>query len=343
MQVTTTQKKDLRTLLQSEGVKQQIALVLPKHLTADRMARVAITAVMRTPKLQQCRPESLLQSLMLCSQVGLEPDGRNAHLIPYGDQCQVIFDWKGLVALARRNGVKNIAADVVCEGDEFHWFRNAEGLQFTHRVDWKQKRGAVYAAYCIWKDGDQFDGEVMTREEIEGIRKRSRSGNAGPWVTDWAEMAKKTVIRRASKKWPLDPETASAMVADDDVLETAQPKPAVVSPLFAALPEPPEEAEPEPAPVSTSESDEDGDLGPVNTPAPTSTPDHLKEIAFKLKAIPALDAELLDYLRTTGAIDSSLSSLEEVAMMAPAALAKINAEMPAFRKALLKARKEGAK
>lgn len=218
--VTAPQKKrDIRDLIQSDAVKQQLAMVLPKHITAERMARVTCTAILKTPKLAACQPESLLQALMLCSQAGLEPDGRNAHLIPYGDQVQVIFDWKGIVARARDNGVKNIAADVVCMNDSFKFNRTSDGLVFEHVIDYKAKeRGSVYAVYCIWKDGEQFDGEVMTKAEVDAIRERSKAKNSGPWVTDYNEMAKKTVIRRASKKWPLDAEFAEAINSDADSL-----------------------------------------------------------------------------------------------------------------------------
>lgn len=354
-------KRDLRALLQSDAVKQQIALALPKHLTADRMTRVALTTINRTPKLLQCTPESLLAGLMLCSQVGLEPDGRNAHLIPYGDQCQVIFDWKGLVALARRNGVANIAADVVCEGDEFDWYRDGEGLHFTHRVNWKTTRGQVYAAYCIWKDGEQFDGEVMTLAEIDGIRKRSRAGNNGPWVTDWGEMAKKTVVRRASKKWPMDPEAAGAFNADDDSILPAKVD-TTTRPIFAApmLPEP-EAPVPEPQPAA---SDDDGDLGPqkqshapttntgataaaqseperqVQNEAPEPPPAARKEppgetaeqtVKRQVKALKTLlgmkghsEVDLIAFLAAQKGMDDSLGTLAEVGKVAPKFLSEVH-------------------
>lgn len=213
----TRQAPDIRELLRSEKVKDQIALALPKHMNADRMLRVALTAVNKTPKLLQCNQQSLLSALMTCSQMGIEPDGRNAHMIPYGDQCQLIIDYKGLITLARRNGIQNLAADVVCENDEFEWYRNAAGLQFTHRVDWRKPRGKVYAAYCIWTEGNSIlEGDVMQVDEIEKIRKRSRAGTSGPWVTDWNEMAKKTVVRRSSKKWDISPELTEALDKDDD-------------------------------------------------------------------------------------------------------------------------------
>ncbi len=255
----TEKKRDIRELIQSDSVKAQIALVLPKHLTADRMARVTLTACIKTPKLLECSPESLLQALMLCSQAGLEPDGRNAHLIPYGNVVTVIFDWKGLVALARRNGVENIAADIVCENDTFEFFRNASGLQFKHEINYRKARGPMFCAFCIWKDGDQFDGEVMTKEEIDGIRKRSKAGNSGPWVTDYNEMAKKTVVRRASKKWPLDAEIAEAAMIEVGEVPPAKPQFSAVGAAAlgaaALFPEVPQIAAPE-SPAAEAMADE---------------------------------------------------------------------------------------
>jgi len=247
-------KRDIRSYIQSDAVKNQIAMVLPKHLTADRMARVACTAILKTPKLLLCKPESLLQALMLCSQAGLEPDGRNAHLIPYGDVVQVIFDWKGLVSLARRNGVQNIAADIVCENDEFSWFRDGDGLHFNHKIDYRKERGEMFAAYCIWKDGEQFDGECLRKNEVDGIRNRSRAGNSGPWVTDYAEMAKKTAVRRASKKWPLDAE-----LTDDDVVVDTAPKAVTAKSVFAPV---------EVVSESETETPASDDAPPMDSPTP---------------------------------------------------------------------------
>lgn len=231
--VTTTEnKKDIRALIQSQAVKDQIAMVLPKHLTAERMARVACTAIVKTPKLAQCRPESLLQALMLCSQAGLEPDGRNAHLIPYGDQVQVIFDYKGLVALAERNGVECIYADRVCDADNFEaWVQEGE-KKLEHKVNWRKARGEAYAYYASCRRNNRLDYEVMTREEIDAIRKRSKASNSGPWVTDYDEMAKKTVLRRMSKRWDLNPEAYEAINADDDTPKDIERASVTTKPLF---------------------------------------------------------------------------------------------------------------
>jgi recombination protein RecT len=202
---------DVRNYIQSDAVRKQIAMVLPTHLTTDVMTRVVCTAILKTPKLAECRIESLLQSIMLLSQFGMLPDGRSAHLIPYFNSkagcfdCQAIIDWKGKVARAQQNGVDNITADVVCMNDKFTWKVGNDGLIFEHERDWRDPdRGDVFAAYVVWKSAGKFSGTIMSKLEIEAIRRRSKSPDKGPWATDWDEMAKKTVVHRASKFWPLD-------------------------------------------------------------------------------------------------------------------------------------------
>lgn len=225
----------IKGLLEGEQFRQQVAKSLPSHLKPDRFIRVALTTMMRTPKLAQCDQASFFNALLTLSQLGIEPDGRRAHLIPFENrkrncvEVQLIIDYKGLAELAMRSGVvANLHADVVCESDVFDYDR---GQIVQHKIDFRQPRGNPYAVYaiCRFKDGTE-KAEVMSREEVEEVRKRSRAGNAGPWVTDWAEMAKKTVFRRLSKWLPLSAEFRDAAEADDE--------PAVAVPAVAIAPEP---------------------------------------------------------------------------------------------------------
>jgi recombination protein RecT len=220
-------KKDevsIRGLLSGDKFKAEIQRALPAHLKPDRFIRVALTAMTKTPKLAQCDKASFFNCLLSLSQLGIEPDGRRAHLIPFENrkrgvtECQLIIDYKGIVELVMRSGnVSNIHADVLCMNDVFEYDR---GEIKTHRIDFKQPRGEVYGAYaiCRFKDGTEKT-EVMTKGEIESIRKRSRAGQDGPWVTDWNEMAKKTVFRRLSKWLTLSPEQRDVLEKDDDQLE----------------------------------------------------------------------------------------------------------------------------
>lgn len=266
--VTTKQSNSLtiRELIEGNAFKAQIMKALPAHLKPDRFIRIALTAMTRTPKLAQCTQESLFKCLLDLSQLGIEPDGRRAHLIPFENrkagttECQLIVDYKGLVELVMRAGtVSNLHADVVCENDTFEFDR---GAITAHKIDFRKPRGEVYAVYsiCRFKDGTE-KSEVMTREEVEGIRKRSKAGQSGPWVTDWNEMAKKTVFRRMSKWLTLSPEYRDMLEKDDDVMEEALPTgqwvPPVKKPESRAAEIFNGPAEPEQRPITQQDHDDD--------------------------------------------------------------------------------------
>lgn len=220
----------IRDHLKSDAMLAEIRKAMPKHCSAERMARVAMTAITKTPKLAECDQASFFQALLSLSQWGLEPDGRRAHLIPFENrkrgvvEVQLIIDYKGLVELAYRSGVvKNIHADVVREGDLFDynlgrvvrhtpWFLRRD-------ADKPEKPGDVICTYCMVElSGETVKCEVLSKDEVEGVRRRSKAGSNGPWVTDWNEMAKKTAFRRASKWLPLSAEIVEAFERDDDTL-----------------------------------------------------------------------------------------------------------------------------
>lgn len=257
----TTGKRTIKDLINGDEFKEQVAMALPAHCTPERFCRVALTALNRTPKLASCTQQSLFQCLLDLSALGLEPDGRRAHLIPYGDNCTLIIDYKGLVELVLRSGeVSYIHADVVCDGDEFVYDR---GELKTHLVDYKGGRGDTYAVYALvrFKDGTE-KCEVMTVDEVEKIRKASKAGSRGPWVDHWNEMAKKTVFRRLAKWIPLSAEAKDALDKDDEQFEKPSREFRRAKPVFEsktmleAAPEEPEETQSEPPPGEFFSDDE---------------------------------------------------------------------------------------
>lgn len=214
-------QKTIRDFLHGEEFKSQIALALPRHISPDRFVRISLTALTRTPNLANCDQSSFFMQLMTLSQLGLEPDGRLAHLIPFKNnkkgitECQLIVDYKGLAALAMRSGqISKIHADKVCEKDVFEF---DTGEVKKHGINFREDRGAAYAYYAlvVFKDGTQ-KADCMTKSEVDAIRKRSRAASDGPWVTDYDEMAKKTVFRRLTKWLELSPEYRDALEADFD-------------------------------------------------------------------------------------------------------------------------------
>lgn len=208
------QIKEVRSLLTQDAMQQQFAAALPKHLTTERFCRVAITALSKTPKLQECTQASFFKCLLDLAAMGLEPDGRRAHLIPYGKEATLVIDYKGLVELVRRSGdVVKIHADVVCENDTFE---HSMGEVKVHTYDLRKDRGEPYAAYAqvTLRDGS-VQAEIMSKADIEKIRAKSKAGKSGPWVDHWEEMAKKTAFRRLTKWLTLSPEIQERIAAAD--------------------------------------------------------------------------------------------------------------------------------
>ena len=205
----------------------RISAVMPKHMSSERMFQLAMSCYNQTPKLNQCSPQSVLSCLMKCSALGLEPsavDGLGrAYILPFynkntgGYEATFLIGYKGEIDLARRSGqIKDISARVVREGDEFEYeYGLTECLRHvpsTEPVDGRPVTHVYMVAH--FKDGGHYI-DVMSREEVDEVRKRSKSPNNGPWQTDWCAMARKTVIRRAFPYLPVSVEAESAVAQDD--------------------------------------------------------------------------------------------------------------------------------
>ncbi|MGG3792516.1 recombination protein RecT [Geobacillus thermodenitrificans] len=213
----------------------EIEKALPKHMDADRMARIALTTIRTNPKLLECSVPSLLGAVMQAAQLGLEP-GLIGHcyLVPFKNgrtgqtDVQFIIGYKGMIDLARRSGqIVNIYAHAVYSNDEFDYELGLEP-KLRHKPCMSGDRGEFIGAYAVahFKDGG-YQFEFMSKEEIEKRRKRSKAANNGPWVTDYEEMAKKTVIRHMWKYLPISIEIQQAVVQDETVKKdiTADPEP----------------------------------------------------------------------------------------------------------------------
>ena len=208
-----------------EQLKPQMRLALPKHLTADRLCRIVMTAVQTTPKLLECDRRSFFAAVMSCAQLGLEPDGvlGQAYLIPFGSKVQLIVGYKGLISLARNSGdVVSIAAHEVCRNDHFKYVFGLE--EKLEHIPASGERGEITHFYAVAQfkgGGHHFD--VMTREEVETIRDSSsgyktalRFAKTGqdpqtPWVQNFVEMGKKSAIRRIAKYLPMNVQKAAAI------------------------------------------------------------------------------------------------------------------------------------
>lgn len=194
----------------------QIEKFLPKHMSIDRFVSQVHFALGKSEKLRLCTPASVVQSVLACAELGLDPSGRlgSAYLVPFKGVCTLIPGYRGLIDLARRSGdVSTIECRVVRKGDVYDYWEDENGwhLKFIPSDEDEDDRPLVkcFAIGRLINGHRQF--EAMSRKQIEKIMARSpsyRSGGETPWKTDFEEMARKTVVRRLVKYLPLSPEKA---------------------------------------------------------------------------------------------------------------------------------------
>ena len=199
----------------------EIKKALPKHLDADRLTRIAMTTIRQTPKLLECNIQSLLAAVMQSAQLGLEPNilGQ-AYIVPYGKEAQFIIGYRGMIDLARRSGhIESIYAHPVYSNDDFE-YEYGLNPKLRHKPAMGD-RGDFIGAYGVakFKDGG-YHFEFMSKADIDKRRSRSKAAKNGPWVTDYEEMACKTVIRHMFKYLPISIEIMKQVETADETIKT---------------------------------------------------------------------------------------------------------------------------
>jgi recombination protein RecT len=211
--------------------KRNIAAVLPKHITPDRLAMIAFTAMRRTPKLLECSRESIVGSLLTAAMLGLEPSGPLGHgaLIPYKGECQFQPMYQGLLDLARRSGfIRDVQLRPVYQGDTYHYKFGLEP-DITHvpmegpgADDPDRKVTHVYCIIRFMNGGVQWDQMSYEQGLAHGMRyspswdrlkKEFKPGSV--WADNPVAMILKTICKRVLKLCPKSPEMAAALTLDD--------------------------------------------------------------------------------------------------------------------------------
>ncbi len=206
------------------AIEARFALKILDAALADPRKKALVDAAAKNPK-------SLCDAVIQAASTGLSLDDskKQAYLIPYdsktGGLPEVRFSpsYIGLTDAAYATGMfKAIRTNVVREGDLFEWWEDETGVHYKFRPG--KQRGSVTHAYtaATTKDGEVFF-EVMDRDELEAISERSPAGakGVGPWASDPSEMSRKSVTRRAQKRWPTPPRSAFARTIE--ALDRANP------------------------------------------------------------------------------------------------------------------------
>ena len=214
--------------LNNEKFQQQLTAALPKFLDTDHFVRSAITEFRLNPALAECSVPSVLGYFMQAAACGLEPASMlgQCYPVPFNNkktgqkEAQFICGYRGMLSIARRSGeIASVVAEVVHEKDEFSIEYGMEP-KLVHKPFIDGDPGEMRGAYVVVRfKGEGIDPVIkyMPKSEIDKRRARSKAGSYGPWVTDYEEMAKKTVFRSVFKWLPISIEQIQATTTDGAV------------------------------------------------------------------------------------------------------------------------------
>lgn len=228
--------------LASPTMQEKIKQALPPSVSVDRFTRTTLTAIQQTPELLECEAISLYNAVVRAAQDGLMPDGREGVISPYNvnvgtkedPRWQKKAQWMPMAyGIIKRLGKAGIYVDtqVVCENDVFEEIMGDDAKIIHKKPPLGQDRSKMVGVYAIatLADGQKLR-EVMDMSDIERIQAASKSGESksGPWGKWKDEMARKSVLRRLSKRCPIPDESLEELTRrlNDDEIEAQTPTPA---------------------------------------------------------------------------------------------------------------------
>lgn len=236
----TTNAPTIFRLLDDPRIQKGMAAVAGKYLTPEKMLRLCINAVKKTPRLMECDPQTVLGAMMTSAALGLEPNTvqQQAFLIPYKRRAKVDGQWidvydcqfqigaRGFVTLAYRvPDIKVLKAEAIHDGDLWEHMEGSES--FLRYAKALKDRGPLIGAFnFVRMEGGLELACVLPLEEIHKIRARSETYRAltrnvllaendrdrqkaqtaldeTPWVMWEDDMAAKSAIKKHAKQLPL--------------------------------------------------------------------------------------------------------------------------------------------
>lgn len=185
------------------------AQVATRYLTAERLVKLAQVVLAKNPALADCTTISVLDSLMTCARLGLEPnEPGGVWLVPFKGVCTPIIDYRGMIDVCRRSGdILAVHSDLRCQNDTWEYRIDTTGPNMVtlRHTPADGDRGAIMGAFFVVKlKGGECQATYLSKDQIDGFRKRSRADQKGfsPWQTDYNAMALKTVCRRGVNLLP---------------------------------------------------------------------------------------------------------------------------------------------
>jgi len=210
-----------------------IRTALADRVSVDQFRLGVVRALQKSPDLRRADPASLVGAIMDCARLGLIPAGYDAQaaIITRAGQAALMVMVGGLLDLARREGVLDVCAETVREGEAMSYDPHAGTVQHVITMPRPPKVIAAYA-WAVLAGGARTGVEVVTAAEIAAARAAGSGG--GAWKSWEGEMAKKVAKRRLIRARRLLSPTAAlhltTVEGDDDAPdeETQSPTAATV-------------------------------------------------------------------------------------------------------------------
>jgi recombination protein RecT len=199
-----------------DGFKTQLALALPAHLNADRMARLTLTAFSQSEQLQRCEPRTIVASLMVAGQMGLEIGvSGQGYLVPYKTTCTFVPGWQGIVDIVNRSGRATVWTGAVFDGDFFD-YALGDSPFVKHKPIGEDDPDKITHVYAVGRvNGSDWPViEVWPIKRVERHFKRNNKvGNNHYAFKHWEMYARKIPLLQVCKYMPKSIELTRAMSA----------------------------------------------------------------------------------------------------------------------------------
>ncbi|MEH7939069.1 RecT family recombinase [Staphylococcus pseudintermedius] len=189
-------------------------LELPADYSPSNAMKQAWLQISQDNKLMACNDASKANALLDMVTQGLNPAKSQCYFIPYGNKMQLQRSYHGNIMMLKRDaGATDVVAQVIYDGDTFKQELDSVGRikSINHEQDFFNiNKDKIVGAYCTIVFSDNRDNyiEIMTIDQIkqawmqssmikdEAALNRSKTHNNFK-----EEMAKKTVINRAAKRY----------------------------------------------------------------------------------------------------------------------------------------------
>lgn len=202
---------ELSTVLRTE--LESVKAGLPANFNIQRFVNNAVALLNGNETLQKFAKSNgtgqIKSGLMRGAYLGLDALRNEFYLIPYGNKLEFRIDYRGEQKLVKKYSirpVKEIYAKVVRKGDDFEE-KIVDGIPTISFRPLPFNESPIIGAFavCLFEDGG-IAYEVMNKAEIDACEAKSKQSAA--WRDFWAEMAKKSCIRRLTKQFELSFESA---------------------------------------------------------------------------------------------------------------------------------------